>query len=357
MLAGSAGACLLAMAPVNSRAVGPRSTGSGGLELGAAVQASWLGDAALRDLIRRDCTAIVPEWEMNWSHVQAQSDASRFDEGDTLARFAEEEGLSLNGHVMLWHRSVPNWADAAVAGGDWRPIRRYLAEMTSRYPGVAEWKVVNESIDTVEGRGGLRKSPFLRGFGPDYIVRAFSEMRELAPSARLLINEYSLEYANPVDAARRGILLRLVEDLAKRGVIDTVGIQAHLDLAKGPLPQETFARFLQDLADRGVSIAITELDVLEAHRSATLATRDAEVAAETKRLLEVAMAQPAVRSIATWGLSDRASWLIDQQTVRPVSARQLNRGLPYDAELRPKGMYRTLHTALAARRAGLIRPA
>src|SRR4051812_8883231 len=58
MLAGGAAACLLALSPVNSRAGGPEGRGAprmklGGPELGAAVQAAWADDPAMRSAIVR----------------------------------------------------------------------------------------------------------------------------------------------------------------------------------------------------------------------------------------------------------------------------------------------------------------
>ena len=45
--------------------------------------------------------------------------------------------------------------------------------------------------------------------------------------------------------------------------MDGVGVQAHLDLGKGPLKRELLAPFFSRIADLGLGIAITELDVKE----------------------------------------------------------------------------------------------
>ena len=54
---------------------------------------------------------------------------------------------------------------------------------------------------------------------------------------------------------------------------------------------------------------ISELDVKEYQYVLSVEQRDARVADETRRYLDVALGQPAVRGVTTWGLSDRHSWL------------------------------------------------
>lgn len=121
-----------------------------------------------------------------------------------------------------------------------------------------------------------------------------------------MINDYALYHDNPVDEARRRALLKLVERLKAKGTpLDMVGIQGHLELAKGAIVQERLARLFRDLADTGVTLALTEVDVLEADRTLPLIERDARVAAAFNSLIEVARAEPAMTSITTWGLSIR----------------------------------------------------
>ena len=151
-------------------------------------------------------------------------------------------------------------------------------------------------------------------------------------------------------------MLRLVESLKNRGVpIDSVGMQGHIELAKGPIAQREVADFMAKLAAMGVEIGITELDVLEADRNISLERRDQEVADAVQSLLEVACEQPAVKSIVTWGLSDRDSWLQERepqtklaQGRSPVDVRQLNRGLPFDGDMRAKPMRGVLERMMAA---------
>jgi len=64
-----------------------------------------------------------------------------------------------------------------------------------------------------------------------------------------------------------------------------------------------------------------------------------------------------VSGVVTWGLSDRQSWLEvqaqDYQRFPGAWAKGdgpgLNRGLPYDASMRPKPMYRAIEAAFLGR--------
>ena len=190
---------------------------------------------------------------------------------------------------------------------------------------VEQWDVVNEPIETGRRMDGLRESVFLRAFGPDYIRRALDDARMFAPRASLMISEYGLDYDIAVERDRRYLCLKLLEGLKLAGApLDAVGIQGHLDLSKGPFSQQVFGDFLQEIANLGLQIVITELDVREHDVRASTEDRDRRVAEEVKRYLDVAFAQPAVKGLISWGLSDRYSWL------REGDGPGDNRGLPLE---------------------------
>ena len=204
--------------------------------------------------------------------------------------------------------------------------------------------MVNEPI--ARDGDGLLPNVFLQAFGPDYVRRALDEAHGLDPQARLAVNDYGFDYDNPTEAARRRSFLRLLEQLKAAGApLHEVGVQAHLDLGKGPIRRDVVAPFLQAIADLDLRIVISELDVQERDFTLPLAERDRRVADEVRRYLDIALDQPAVEGVITWGLSDIHSWL---QQPELVEAHGLNRGLPYDAALRPKPMYRALRDAFAS---------
>jgi endo-1,4-beta-xylanase len=81
--------------------------------------------------------------------------------------------------------------------------------------------------------------------------------------------------------------------------------------------------------------------------------RDWRVAGEVKTYLDVALAEPAVKGVITWGLSDRRSWLYvtDEDYARYAGVWKgddgpgVNRGLPLDASMQRKPMYHAIASA------------
>lgn len=342
----------------------PRCLPRQGRYVGAAVTPELLlSEPAFRRRLVEDCDCITPEVHLKWEAIEWRPGKPWYANVDALAGFARLHGMQMRGHTLLWHRTTPAWAAARIESGDWAPVERHFANVIPRYSDVVrEWDVVNEPIDTENGEGGLRRSVFHKGFGAGYIERALWTAHAAAPAARLMLNDYSLEYDNPVDEARRTAMLKLAEHLlARRAPLGGIGIQAHLDLAKGRFSQPRFARFLEELRQLGLHLSITELDVREADRRLAVDQRDRLVAAEVESFLGVALANPAVAGVVTWGLSDRHSWLQqeDDQTraallVSPPSPVALNRGLPYDARFAAKPMQQAIARALRAEPAAAV---
>lgn len=350
----------LALAAASAVAADAAVNGAGGLAAAAARKGRFYGSAVrtpelfgdddYRAAILRECAVITPELPLKWAAVAPRPGETLLAPVDTLVRFARSHALAVRGHALLWHRSVPDWVQARLSeAGDWSLVRAYFDAVIPRYSGaIRQWDVVNEPIDTGHRMDGLRENIFLKAFGPDYIRRALDEARRCVPHGTLMLNDFGMDYDLPVESDRRYLLLKLVERLRHAGApLDAVGIQAHLDLGKGPFSESVFARFLADLAGLGVGIVITELDVKEHDYVLPAVERDRAVAAITRRYLDVAFAQPAVSGLVSWGLSDRYSWLpvtVEDYARYPNAWKNgdgpgLNRGLPFDAALRAKPMY------------------
>ena len=355
-------AAALAATPVPGRAAVPTlasaAAGSGRFS-GAAVRFSQLSaDPAYRDLVHRECSSITPELELKWAAAEPARGALSLAAVDDIAGFARASGKRVYGHTLLWDESVPPWAVEPLLAGDWEPLRLYIASVVPRLGDVVDiWDVVNEPIETGHRDDGLRPNVFLRGFGPDYIARALETARLFQPGAKLMLNEYGLEYALAVEDDRRYHFLRLLERLRAAGApLDGIGLQAHLDLRKGTVDQARIGAFLDAVAGMGLAIVVTELDVREADYAADPATRDRAVADEVRRYLDAVLARPGVLGVSTWGLSDRYSWLAVGpgdlapwgDAWRDGTSPGLNRGLPFDSDLRPKPMHDALVAALAA---------
>lgn len=325
---------------------------------GAAVRPEQLVPGTkLEQCIGRDCQLLVPEFHGQWSAVEWIPGEPYYGNYDAIVAYARATGKQVRGHSLLWEQMTPDWARRSLGEDpDWAIIRRHFAGLLVRYRGmIGDWVVVNEMIDTEDGVGFFRRNTFQRAFGNGYVARSLELARELDPGARLMINDYSLSQSNPVDARRRSAMLRLVEQLKARGTpLDCVGIQGHLELSKGPVAEKELQAFLAELAGMGVEIAVTELDVLEDVRDLPVAVRDQRVADTVEHFLEVVCGQEAVRSVVTWGLRDSDSWLQEKvhetrvaQRLEPVDCARLNRGLPYDGQMRAKRMLGVIQRMVA----------
>jgi endo-1,4-beta-xylanase len=83
----------------------------------------------------------------------------------------------------------------------------------------------NPSISRRGREDGLRASPFLEAFGPDYIGIAYRAAAEADPAAVLVLNEMGLEYGSEAAERKRRALLGLLNrELARGTPIQAVGI-------------------------------------------------------------------------------------------------------------------------------------
>jgi endo-1,4-beta-xylanase len=208
------------------------------------------------------------------------------------------------------------------------------------------WDVVNEALDE---DGTMRRSPWQRIIGDDYVAKAFEYAHEADPKAELYYNDYSLEN----EPKRKGGV-ELIRKLLAQGIpVTAVGLQGHYHMDWPTMEQldATIAAFRA----LGVKVAITELDVdvLPAVRSGNSADISAKAeggaasnpyvaglpAAQQQALADRYAAlfrvflkhRDAITRVTFWGLTDRGSWLNDF----PAAGRT-NYPLLFDRAGKPK---------------------
>jgi endo-1,4-beta-xylanase len=99
----------------------------------------------------------------------------------------------------------------------------------------------------------------------------------------------------------------------------------------------------------GIEIAVTELDVVDTAAPGDIVRRDRMVADEYRRFLEVMLDEPATRTVFTWGLSDRHSWIVRHEAGENTwrTDGMMSRPLPFDAALAPKPAWSSVAECLA----------
>src|SRR5262249_35860450 len=123
------------------------------------------------------------------------------------------------------------------------------------------------------------------------------------PQAVLILNEFGFETVNEFGdqpGPRRRATLRVIDKLLGDGVpVQALGVQAHLlaDQFADRFDARAYQKWLGDVADRGLKILITEMDVLDDGLPADVAVRDAAIADVYRRYLDTALAEKAVTSV------------------------------------------------------------
>jgi endo-1,4-beta-xylanase len=117
--------------------------------------------------------------------------------------------------------------------------------------------------------------------------------------------------------------------------VHALGIQAHLNggIFADKFDPDGYRGFLGEVADRGLKILVTEMDILDDGLPSSISVRDRRIADVAKSFLDVALEEPAVASLVTFGLSDRYTWLEEDYPRKDGMPR---RPLPFDQRLRPK---------------------
>jgi endo-1,4-beta-xylanase len=123
-----------------------------------------------------------------------------------------------------------------------------------------------------------------------------------------------------------------------------VGIQAHLVTRGLTFDPKAYAAFLREIADLGLKIIITELDIQDTDLPAAIPERDQILAQEIGRYLDVVLAEPAVAGVITWGLSDRYTWLNSDPTAKRPDGLP-SRPLPLDIEMERKPIWSAIANA------------
>ncbi|PZW50359.1 endo-1,4-beta-xylanase [Humitalea rosea] len=324
-----------------------------GFTYGCAVRSDRLAeDPPYAGDVARECAVMVPEWEAKFETLQPEE--GKFDFGllDEVLTFAQAKGIAVRGHALVWHAALPPWAREAIASGADRARgvmdAHFETVLNRTRPRIRDWDVVNEVVadppgsDTPDGGPGpLRATPMLTALGPGYIDLAFRKAREIDPTLRLTLNEYGIEEDTPSADEKRQRLLGLLRGLRDRDVpIDAVGIQGHLQM-RNAFSAEKFTAFVRAIRALGLSVLITELDVREDWRVPEgYPARDDVVAARVRDFLASAV-DGGVRTVLTWGLVDRYSWLVTDPDVARKDGLH-HRGLPLDWEGSRKAMWRAM---------------
>lgn len=311
-------------------------------------------DLDFAELVREQCGIVVPTGELKWIALRPAPEEYDFSRPDFLLSYARKNHMLMRGHTLCWHQSVPKW----IQTPENRPKARqffvdHITTVCKHYAGkIQSWDVVNEAVLPSDGEpGGMRKSFWYEQVGPDYVDLAFHTARAADAHAKLTYNDYGVEYDNEEDAERRRLILELLRGMQQRGVpLDAVGIQSHVKAAQPYKFGAGLADYIEAIHQMGLEVYLTEMDVNEddiADNDA--AKRDAIVAETYTDFLRVALANPAVKLVLTWDISDRFTWLNNGPTHHRKQPDRPQRSLPFDGDYRPKEAFFAIRSSFDQR--------
>lgn len=217
-------------------------------------------DHRLRPLVEKHFNSLVSTNLMKWGPYNPQPGEYNDAEAGAFFGYGKAHGMYMVGHTLFWHSQTPKWVFEDSEGQPLardallKRMRERVQRVTKLYgPSTDAWDVVNEAY--VED-GSVRKSPFSRILGDDWVIEAFKIANEELPkNIALLYNDYNMETPGRLKA-----VVQLVHDIRARGLrIDAVGSQAHWRLETPTLAQ--IEASIVALRDAGVKVHFTELDI------------------------------------------------------------------------------------------------
>ncbi|HWS32423.1 MAG TPA: endo-1,4-beta-xylanase [Actinoplanes sp.] len=295
-------------------------------------------------LLTKHFDSVTPGNALKWDATEPAENTFTYAQADPLMAYAKANGLAVRGHTLVWHNQTPAWvftrADGTAMTGTAADKTLLLARLENHIRNVAThygtdigvWDVANEVIDESQS-DGLRRSNWYTVAGLDYLRTAFRVAREVAPHAKLYINDYNTNVP-----AKRDFLFGLVQQLKAEGVpIDGVGHQVHINV-NWPTIAETKA-MIDKFVPLGIDQQVTEMDV-----SIYTANSESFPAPPADRLLKQAYVYRdmfalfrqypgEITSVTLWGLADDNTWL----DTFPVTRKDAP--LLFDTRLQAKPAY------------------
>ncbi len=322
-----------------------------GVLFGAALGSPYDGDRDYAGLFSQ-ARLIVSEWQFKLASLAPDDGVYDFSNADRLATLAMAMRKPLKAHCLFWQAANPAWLKGLSTARLRYVFDAHIDRVVPRYAGkVFAWDVVNEPFWPASGLpGGFGDGPWYQAFGPDWPLRAFQRAAALDKTAKLALNEAECDInQDGLGNTIRPALLRLVDTIRQAGArLDAVGLESHLDMSQ-PYDDAMFGDFVARLAERGAGVWISELDVRDFGLPDDTGERDRLTGARVESFLNHALATRAVNQVATWGLSDKYSWLDEIWRREHAGSTRRPRPLPYDRDFKRKPMWSAMASAFVKR--------
>lgn len=267
-------------------------------------------------LVNANFNALVAGNDMKFDAMEPQQGVFNFTNADLLVAYAEKYKKLVRGHTLLWHEQLPSWINAGltngVANGTFTReslqgiLKNHISTIVTHFKGrVQQWDVANEVFD--DGTTLLRNSIWKQVIGDDYIDSAFVWAHRADPSAKLYLNDYSVEtmYNSKSDK-----MYNYIVGMQQRGIpIHGAGMQSHFIC--GSINFTNFDANFKRYNAIGLECIVTELDI-RINKSAYTSNPTywlATQAEDYRKIVRTCLDNPNAKTLMLWGFTDKYSWI------------------------------------------------
>ena len=323
---------------------------SDAFKIGTAITSRDLASKPFMKLVDRHFSGSItvgnemkPDYVLNYNATQKYFEETGDDENPQVS-FAQakpvldyclKNNIPVRVHTLVWHSQTPEWffKENYDASGKYvskekmlkrmeNYIKNFFETLTELYPTLDFYAcdVVNEAwLDDGSPRrpghpdqsNGYGASDWVAVFGDNsFIEPAFTFARKYAPEGcKLYYNDYN-EYMN-----KKTKIVEMAAELKKKGVIDGIGMQSHLDARQNmgsAFPSVSmYESAIKDYVETGLDVQITELDVTIPENSGD---QYFEHQAEYYNGIMDAIEKykDNISAVVFWGVTDDASWRASQ---------------------------------------------
>lgn len=315
-----------------------------GFKIGTVINPYNLNKKSYTDMVKADFNSLTAGNEfkayslLNQGASQASENgmpAMNYTMADNIAKFAQENGIGVRGHVLVWDAYMPSWFfregytnDGAFVSSDnmKKRLQYYIEEVVAHFetnfPGVVYcWDVVNEAVadgknEAAAGdermirtkRGGT-SNLFYDVIGPDYVELSFKYAREAVnktnPAIKLFYNDYNTFYSPKKEAI--GKLLQSINKNEK--LCDGLGMQGYVggygqqNGCMNPNDIQLFGNAIKFYSDMGLEVQVTEL-ALRNYEVEKAAEHENFYADFFQMLVDANKNKQALTCVAIWGICD-----------------------------------------------------
>ncbi len=315
-----------------------------GFKIGTVINPQELKKAAYTNMIKEDFNSITAGNEFKAYSLLNQAASQKNENGmpamnyilaDNISKFAQENGIGIRGHVLVWDAYMPAWFfkegyknDGAFVSSDVmkKRLQYYIEEVVAHFeknfPGVVYcWDVVNEAVadgpneckadDPRCIRTSRSGTPnyFYEVIGPDYVELAFKYARQAVnkvnPDIKLFYNDYNTFYS-----PKREAIGKLLESINKNEKLcDGLGMQGYVggygqqSGCMNPNDIKLFGNAIKFYSDMGLQVHVTEL-ALRNYDAAKAAEHEAFYESFFQMLKNAADQYHSLTCVAIWGICD-----------------------------------------------------